>query len=207
MRLGAEKSMRLIAAQISSPEGVRDVLQRAGGLCFEPGATLDGLMMQRQARHADAATMSVYLLPAAATLVTALLSLEPAGMLARVTADLLAVAILPTLIALIMPGLSLLFDVDASANRYRWRTFISHVLVPALVATAAARILEPFSATASFLAIFIGYFASARVFRVCCDDWAAVPEHRRLAATVIFVVVLMFYGLFSALLFKAGLVP
>ena len=127
--------------------------------------------------------------------------------MARVAADLLAVAILPTLIASIMPGLSLLFDVDASANRYRWRTFLTHALVPALVATAAARVLEPFSVAASTVAVLIGYFASARVFRVCCDDWASVPEHRRLAATGIFLAVLTVSGLFSALLFRAGLVP
>jgi hypothetical protein len=207
MKLGAEKSMRLIAAQLSSPDGLRAVVQRATGLCFEPGATLDALMMRREARHADAATLSLYLLPGAATLVTALLSLNPGGMLARVAADLLAVAMLPTMIALTMPGLSLLFDVEASPNRYRWRTFISHALVPALIATAAARVLEPFSVAASTLAILVGYLASARVFQVCCDDWASVPEHRRLHATVIFIAVLMLYGLFSALLFKAGLVP
>ena len=207
MKLGAEKSMRLIVAQLSSKDGLREVFARTTGLCLEPGATLDGLMLQNKARHADAASLSAYLLPATAAFMTAILSLEPGGILAKVTADLLAVAILPTLLAVLMPGLNLLFDIDASENRYRWRTFITHVLVPALVATAFARFLAPFSVAASTIAVLVGYVVSARTYLVCCDDWVAVPERRQFHATVLFMSALSIYGLFSALLFQAGLIP
>ena len=207
MKLGAEKSMRLIVAQLSSKDGLREVLARTTGLCLEPGATLDGLMLQNKARHADAATLTAYLLPATAALLTAILSLAPGGILAKVTADLLAVAILPTILAAVMPGLNLLFDIDASENRYRWRTFISHVLVPALVGTACARFLAPFSTAAGTLTVLLGYAVSARTYMVCCNDWVAVPERRQLQATVLFMSTLTIYGLFSALLFQAGLIP
>ena len=207
MKLGAEKSMRLIAAQLSSKAGLREVVARTAGLCLEPGATLDGLRLQNRARHADAASLSAYLMPASAAFITAILSLEPGGILATVTADLLAVAILPTLLAVLMPNLNLLFDIDASENRYRWRTFITHVLVPALVGTACARFLAPFSSAASGLAVVIGYTVSARTYLVCCDDWVAVPERRQLQATVLFMATLSTYSLVSALLFQAGLIP
>jgi predicted membrane channel-forming protein YqfA (hemolysin III family) len=207
MKLGAEKSMRLIAAQLATSEGWQDALRRAIGLCFEPGATLDSLMLQQNKRHADAATMSLYLLPAAATFITAVLSLSPAGVLAMVLADLLAVAMLPTLLALSFPPLSLLFDIGASANRYRWRTFVTHALVPILVATALARLLQPFSGGAAFVALVFGYANSARLFYLCCDDWVAVPEQRRLQATATFVGLLLLISAFSALLLRAGLVP
>ena len=207
MKLGAEKSMRLIVAQLSSAEGFREVVARTSGLCFEPGATLDALKLQNKARRADAPTLSAYFLPAAAAFMTSILSLEPGGILAKVTADLLAVAILPTLLAVLIPGLNLLFDIDATENRYQWRTFIAHVLVPALVATAAARFLAPFSGLASILAVMVGYCGTARLYFICCDDWGGVPERRRLPATIVFMSSLMTYGLFSALLFHAGLVP
>lgn len=207
MRIGAEKSLRLIAAHLASPGGWRASLQRARGLSFEPGATLDAMLLRGEARHADAASMSLFLLPAGATLVTALLSLNPSGVLAAVTADLLAVAILPSLIAWPMPGLTLLFDIDASVNRYRWRTFLTHALAPALVATAAARLLAPFSQTASFVVVFLGYLATARVFHLCCDDWVSVPESKRLQCASLYLSLLFIIGLFSTLLFRAGLIP
>jgi len=207
MKLGAEKSMRLIVTQLSTTEGVREVISRVSGLCFEPGATLDSLKLQNKARRADAETLSAYFLPAAAAFATSILSLEPGGILAKVTADLLAVAILPTLLALLLPALNLLFDIDATENRYQWRTFVAHVLIPALVGTAAARFLAPFSDFASTLAVIAGYLGSARIYLICCDDWVGVPERREVPATIVFTVTLVTYGLFSALLFNAGLVP
>lgn len=207
MRLGAEKSMRLIVAQVRTRAGLVEIRERMTGLCFEPGATLDALMLQNRARHADAASMSVYLLPALAAFMTALLSLQPSGILAKVTADLLAVAILPTVLALVMPGLNLLFDIPASENRYRWRTFATHALVPALIGTAAARILAPFSWTAGAVTVIAGYAISVRMYYQCCNDWIAVPDQRRLQASALFLGALMVYGLVAALLFQAGLIP
>ena len=121
--------------------------------------------------------------------------------------DLLAVAILPTVLALVMPGLNLLFDIPASENRYRWRTFATHALVPALIGTAAARILAPFSWTAGAVTVIAGYVISVRMYYQCCNDWVAVPDQRRLQASALFLGALMVYGLVAALLFQAGLIP
>ncbi|MBM64779.1 MAG: hypothetical protein CMH55_00930 [Myxococcales bacterium] len=172
---------------------------------LDPGAALDSMMIRDEAKEAGAATRVLFLLPSLGTAIFVILSLRPVGILGRAASDLLAVVILPSILAWGLPKVLLLADQVGTSNYRRWRTYCCHALVPALTMAFLARLVFHFSGILAGLCLGLGLCLSSRAFVAAHDEWLDLPEDGRWVAGGIFLSCLLACGLATAFLLDAGI--
>ena len=151
------------------------------------------------------ATRVLFILPSLGTAFFVILSLRPVGILGRVASDLLAVVILPSILAWGLPKVLLLADQVGTANYRRWRTYCCHALVPALGMAAVPELYSTSQGYWQRSASGLGLVLSSRAFIAAHDEWLDLPESGRWTAGVLYFLCLLTCGLATGFLLDAGI--
>ena len=200
-----ERNLREMMKLLSEAEGRRRAWRRLNSMLSDPGAELDSMVIREDAKEAGPATRVLFILPSLGTAFFVILSLRPVGILGRVASDLLAVVILPSILAWGLPKVLLLADQVGTANYRRWRTYCCHALVPALGMAFVARIIFYFSGLLAAILVGLGLVLSSRAFIAAHDEWLDLPESGRWTAGVLYFLCLLTCGLATGFLLDAGI--
>ena len=200
-----ERNLREMLKLLTEAEGRQRAWKRLQSMMSDPGSELDSMVIRHEMKEAGPATRVLFCLPALGTAIFVILSLRPVGILSRVASDLLAVIILPSILAWGLPKLLLLADQTGTANYRRWRTYCCHALVPALVMAFIARIAFHFSGLIAGVCVGLGLVLSSRAFVSAHDEWLDLPESGRWAAGALYFLGLLACGLATGFLLNAGL--